>query len=96
MAIEEPEKKNKCTRKMIMLVAIPCLFIFLVVIALIIYFCLKPKSSSADGIWTSHDWKNTDSGVGVNNGVPYGLNAKVTQRLNSSNSISTQSISINN
>ena len=27
-----------------------------------------------DGVWSGHDWFDEDEGVGVKNGVPYGLN----------------------
>lgn len=26
-----------------------------------------------DGVWSGHDWYDEDEGVGVKNGVPYGL-----------------------
>ena len=31
-------------------------------------------TGDTDGIWTGYDWENTKAGIGVKNGVPYGLN----------------------
>jgi hypothetical protein len=55
---------------------------------------LTTAASAQNGIWTGHDWQNTSAGIGISNGVPYGLNSKTTQRLNSSSSINTANINI--
>ena len=34
-----------------------------------------------DGIWTDNDWQDTISGVGVKNGVPYGLTEENDRRI---------------
>ena len=36
---------------------------------------IAASNSTHDGIWTGHDWVNSTVGIGVNNGVPYGLTA---------------------
>ena len=33
----------------------------------------EPSTGAADGLWTNHDWSNDTIGIGVSNGVPYGL-----------------------
>jgi len=32
------------------------------------------QTGDTNGIWTGYDWANTTAGIGVKNGVPYGLN----------------------
>ena len=36
-----------------------------------------------DGVWSGHDWFDEDEGVGIKNGVPYGLNPQSTRRITS-------------
>lgn len=36
-----------------------------------------------DGVWTGHDWYDEDQGVGVKNGVPYGLDPEAERRIES-------------
>ena len=38
-------------------------------------------TGAADGIWTGHDWKNTQ--FGVKDGVPYGLAEELTRKISS-------------
>ena len=37
------------------------------------------STGAADGIWTGHDWSNTE--IGVTNGVPYGINDEINQKI---------------
>ena len=37
----------------------------------------------ADGIWTGNDWMDFDSGIGVENGVPFGTTDEANRRINS-------------
>lgn len=34
-----------------------------------------------DGVWSGHDWYDEDEGVGVKNGVPYGLDPDAERRI---------------
>ena len=36
-----------------------------------------------DGVWSGHDWFDEDEGVGIKNGVPYGLNPEDVRRVTS-------------
>ena len=38
-----------------------------------------PSTGAADGIWTGHDWSN--GVIGVNNGVPYGVDDATKQKI---------------
>ena len=37
----------------------------------------------ADGPWTNHDWLDADSGIGVEDGVPYGNTEDAQRRITS-------------
>lgn len=39
--------------------------------------------SYEDGVWSGHDWFDEDEGVGVKNGVPYGLDPMSERRISS-------------
>ncbi len=39
--------------------------------------------SYEDGVWSGHDWFDEDEGVGVKNGVPYGLDPESERRIES-------------
>ena len=39
------------------------------------------SSQSKDGMWSGHDWYDEDQGVGVKNGVPYGLDPEAERRI---------------
>ena len=58
------------------------------------FVLLTISVQAQNGIWTGYDWQNTDAGVGINNGVPYGLNNKVSIRLRSASTIDTSNINI--
>ena len=36
-----------------------------------------------DGVWSGHDWYDEDEGIGVKNGVPYGLDPESQRRIDS-------------
>ena len=35
----------------------------------------------SDGLWTGHDWYDSNYQIGVQNGVPYSNNPKVSRRI---------------
>ena len=37
------------------------------------------STGAADGIWTGHDWSNTE--IGVTDGIPYGMNDAINQKI---------------
>lgn len=39
------------------------------------------STGAVDGIWTGHDWQLND--IGVRNGLPYGVNEPLNQRISS-------------
>lgn len=39
------------------------------------------SGDSEDGLWTGYDWENTEQGIGVKNGVVYGLNDETQYRI---------------
>ena len=41
-----------------------------------------PSTGAADGIWTGHDWSNSE--IGVSNGVPYGMTDAIKQKITAS------------
>ena len=36
-----------------------------------------------NGLWTDNDWYDQDNKIGVVNGIPYSLDAKVSRRITS-------------
>ena len=40
-------------------------------------------AANQDGVWSDHDWYDEEQGIGVNNGVPYGLEPDVQRRIDS-------------
>jgi len=48
---------------------------------------LSAQDIVASGPWDGHDWTDTANGVGVKDGVPYGLNADVQRRIDAPHAI---------
>ena len=40
-------------------------------------------AANEDGVWTEHDWFDEDAGIGVKNGVPYGIDPEAQRRIDS-------------